>query len=78
MKKATVALIAAVVLIACIFAACNGNNTGNVSDTSQDLGEALTQAATDISDMFDGTMASASNSQTSSAPASAAESSTTM
>lgn len=58
MKKATLAIAVAVVLIAAIFAACNGNNTGTVSDTSQDLGGAMTQAATDLSEMFDGTMAS--------------------
>ena len=58
MKKATLAIAVAVILIAAIFAACNGNNTGNVSDTSQDLGGAMSQAATDLSEMFDGTMAS--------------------
>lgn len=62
MKKATLAIAIAVVLIAAIFAACNGNNTGNVSDTSQDLGGAMTQAATDISEMFDGTMMSSDTS----------------
>ena len=55
MKKASLAIILAVVLIAAIFAACNGNSTGTVSDTSQNLGGALTEAATDLSDMFDGT-----------------------
>ncbi len=58
MKKATLAIVIAVVLIAAVFAACNGNNTGKVSDTSQDLGGAMTQAATDLSEMFDGTMMS--------------------
>lgn len=61
MKKATLALVIAVVLIAAVFAACNGNNTGTVSDTSQDLGGAMTQAATDLSEMFDGTMNSDTN-----------------
>lgn len=58
MKKATLAIAVAVVLIAAIFAACNGNNNGTVSDTSQDLGGAITEAATDLSEMFDGTMTS--------------------
>ncbi len=61
MKKASLAIVIAVVLIAAIFAACNGNDTGKVSDTSQDLGGAMTQAATDLSEMFDGTMSSDMN-----------------
>ncbi|MBO5230068.1 MAG: hypothetical protein J6B52_01465 [Clostridia bacterium] len=61
MKKASLAIVIAVVLIAAIFAACNSNNTGTVSDTSQDLAGAMTQAATDLSEMFDGTMSSDMN-----------------
>lgn len=54
MKKATVALAAALVLIAGIFVGCNGADTGKVSDTNEDLGGVITEMATDISDMFDG------------------------
>ncbi len=54
MKKATAALAAALVLIAGIFAGCNGADTGKVSDTDEDLGGVITDMATDVSDMFDG------------------------
>lgn len=56
MKKTAAVLACSVILIAGVFAGCNGNNNGNVSDTSQDLGGAMTEMATDISDMFDGTL----------------------
>ena len=62
MKKVA-AVAAAVILITGMFSACNGSETGKVSDTSQDLGAAMTEAATDISDMFDGSMTSESGMQ---------------
>ncbi len=67
MKKATVALAAALVLIAGIFAGCNGADTGKVSDTNEDLGGVITEMATDISDMFDGDMMTSDVSDTASA-----------
>ncbi len=55
MKK-TAVIVIAVILIASIFAACNGSDGGKVSDTSQDLGGAMTEMATDMSEMFGGDM----------------------
>ena len=55
MKKIS-AIVTAVILIAGLFAACNGSDGGKVSDTAQDMGNAMTEMATDISDMFDGDM----------------------
>lgn len=55
MKK-TAAIAIAVILIAAVFAGCNGTGDGKVTDTTQDLGGAMTEMATDISDMFDGDM----------------------
>lgn len=51
MKKAAIALAAAILLIAGVFAGCNGSETGKVSDTDQDLDTAFTEAATDLSEM---------------------------
>ena len=55
MKKIS-AIVSAVILIAGLFAACNGSDGGKVSDTAQDMDNAMTEMATDISDMFDGDM----------------------
>ncbi len=51
MKKTAVILIA-VILVAVVFAACNGSDGGKVSDTSQDLAGAVTEMATDFSEML--------------------------
>jgi predicted small secreted protein len=55
MKKIS-AIVSAVILIAGLFAACNGSDGGKVSDTAQDMGNAMTELATDISDMWNGDM----------------------
>lgn len=55
MKKTTVSVIAAVILIACIFAGCNGADGGKITDNRQNLSEAMTgmqDMMTDISEMF--------------------------
>lgn len=58
MKKTTAAIAAAVILIACLFAACNGTDSGKVSDTQNNdpvlttLEDMMTEAATDIENMF--------------------------
>lgn len=57
MKKISFAIISAV-LIAALFTACNGAESGKVSDTQNDdpilttLEEMMTDAATDIENMF--------------------------
>lgn len=63
MKK-TAAILIAVVLVAVIFAACNGSDGGKVSDTSQDLGGAMTEMATDFSEMLSDDMMTDSSMQT--------------
>lgn len=68
MKKATAAIAAALVLVAGIFAGCNGAETGKVSDTDEDLGGVITDMATDISEMFDGGAMTSDMSETASAP----------
>lgn len=60
MKK-TAVIIIAVILIVSIFVACNGSEGGKVSDPAQDLGGAMTEMATDISEMFSGEMTSESD-----------------
>ncbi len=55
MKKTAVSVVAAVILIACIFAGCNGAEGGKITDNRQDLSEAMTgmqDMMTDISEMF--------------------------
>lgn len=58
MKKTTAAIAAAIILISCLFAACNGADSGKVSDTQNNdpvlttLEDMMTQAATDIENMF--------------------------
>lgn len=58
MKKISFAIIAAVILIAVVFAACNGTDSGKVSDTQNNdpilttLEDMMTEAATDIENMF--------------------------
>ena len=55
MKKTAVSVVAAVILIACIFAGCKGADGGKITDNRQDLSEAMTgmqDMMTDISEMF--------------------------
>ncbi len=55
MKKTTVSIIAAAILIACIFAGCKGADGGKITDNRQNLSEAMTgmqDMMTDISEMF--------------------------
>ena len=55
MKKTAVSVIAAVILIACVFAACKGADGGKITDNRQNLTEAMTEAKdmmTEISEMF--------------------------
>lgn len=55
MKKTTVAILAAVILISCIFAGCNGADGGKITDTQQNLSDAMTEMQdmmTDISEAF--------------------------
>lgn len=57
MKKTTAAIAAALILISFVFAACNGNNTGTVSDTSESgdlmttIEDMMTEAATDLENL---------------------------
>ncbi|MBE6771173.1 MAG: hypothetical protein E7547_03395 [Ruminococcaceae bacterium] len=58
MKRISFAIIAAVILISVVFAACNGTETGKVSDTQNNdpvlttLEDMLTEAMTDMENMF--------------------------
>ncbi len=55
MKKTAVSVIAAFILIACVFAGCKGADGGKITDNRQDLSEAMTgvqDMMTDISEMF--------------------------
>lgn len=55
MKKITIAVLAVVVLTVCLFAGCNGADGGKITDTQQNLSEAMTgvqDMITEISDMF--------------------------
>lgn len=55
MKKTTVAVLAAVLLVACLFAGCNGADGGKITDTQQDLSEAMTgvqDMMTEVSEAF--------------------------
>ncbi len=55
MKKTAVYVIAAAILIACVFAGCNGADGGKITDNRQNLSEAMTgmqDMMTDISEMF--------------------------
>ena len=58
MKKMSFAIIAAAILIAVIFAACNGADSGKVSDPAHNdpilttLEEMMTEAATDMESML--------------------------
>ena len=55
MKKTAITVVAAVILIACIFAACKGADGGKITDNRQDLSEAMTgvqDMMTEISEMF--------------------------
>lgn len=55
MKKTAISVIAAVILISCILAACNGAEGGKITDNRQNLSEAMTgvqDMMTDISEMF--------------------------
>lgn len=58
MKKTAISVIAAVILISCILAACNGAEGGKITDNRQNLSEAMTgvqDMMTDISEMFTNT-----------------------
>lgn len=58
MKKISIAIILSVLLFSFVFAACNGADSGKVSDTQHSdpvltrLEEMVTEAATDIRDMM--------------------------
>ncbi len=55
MKKTTVAILAAAILISCVFAGCNGAEGGKITDTQQNLSDAMTEMQdmmTDISEAF--------------------------
>ena len=55
MKKSAVYVIVTALLIACIFAGCNGADGGKITDNRQNLTEAMTDVQdmiTDISEMF--------------------------
>lgn len=55
MKKTAVSVVAAVILISCIFAGCKGADGGKITDNRQDISEAMTgmqDMITDISEMF--------------------------
>ena len=58
MKKISIAIILSVLLFSFVFAACNGADSGKVSDTHRsdpvltELEEMVTEAMTDIRDMM--------------------------
>lgn len=58
MKKISFAIIAAAILISVVFSACNGTDSGKVSDTHRtdpmltELEEMVTEVMTDIEDMM--------------------------
>ncbi len=55
MKKTAIYVIAAAMLITCLFAGCNGAEGGKITDNRQNLSEAMTgvqDMMTDISEMF--------------------------
>lgn len=55
MKKTLIAVLAVTILTACLFAGCNGAEGGKITDTQQNLSEAMTEAKdmmTDISEAF--------------------------
>lgn len=68
MKKLSFAIIAAVLLISMVFAACGGADSGKVSDTQHNdpilttLEEMVTEAATDFSEMFTNDMTNGNHS----------------
>lgn len=57
MKRLPFVLIASVILIAVIFAACNGGESGKITDTTENspvlstIGDMMTEAASDMSNM---------------------------
>ena len=71
MKRISFAIIAAVILISMVFAACNGTETGKVSDTQNNspvlttIEDMLTEAASDFEDMFTDDVSDADTSSTS-------------
>ncbi len=81
MKRISFAIIAAVILISVVFAACNGTETGKVSDTQNNdpvlttLEDMLTEAMTDMENMFTDNVSDTSSS--SAHDASSANTSTT-
>ncbi len=72
MKKISFAIIAAVLLISVVFAACGGADSGKVSDTQHNdpilttLEEMMTEAATDMGSMMTDMMPDSSSSSSSS------------
>ena len=55
MKKISIAVFAAVILTVCLFAGCNGAEGGKITDTQQNLSEAMTgvqDMITEISEAF--------------------------
>ncbi len=58
MKKISFAIVAAAILIMAVFTACNGTDSGKVSDTQHNdpilttLEEMITEAQTDIESIF--------------------------
>lgn len=55
MKKITIAVLAVTILTVCLFAGCNGAEGGKITDTQQNLSEAMTgvqDMITEISEAF--------------------------
>ena len=55
MKKISIAVLAVTLAAVCLFAGCNGAEGGKITDTQQNLDEAMTEAKdmmTDISEFF--------------------------
>ena len=55
MKKTAIVILSAVLLVVGLFAGCNGTDTGNLTDTRQELSDVMTdmqQMMTDVSDFF--------------------------
>ncbi|MBQ2904667.1 MAG: hypothetical protein IJE48_09745 [Clostridia bacterium] len=55
MKKISIAVLAVTLAAVCLFAGCNGAEGGKITDTQQNLSEAMSDAKdmmTDISEFF--------------------------